>query len=657
MRSLPLSVRLTLLSLLLVLVVAAGLFPTATALFERMAEDNARARVRLAALDAAEEIEQLAEEARTSARLLAERPTLLRLTRAHDRAALELFLERFRSTSHLDGCAVIIDGVPLAAVPPDLPWPALALPAGSDLLIRELSTGPPWAVAIAPVLEHEGTVTVAARRLELHPPEHLETEPAIETRLMAATAETPLAEGEIPPFGYRLRVPLGEGAGLWLEASLAAEEVARAVAPLQRVFAVVVLGAVLLAVLAGVFGGRLLARPLGRLRQAAQTIGSGDLSTPVPAVRGLEAGALSSTMEEMRQRLNTLNLEIRHQSAEAEALLTAIVEGVFAVDEERRIRYLNPQAAQMLGVDIAEATGRFCGDVLNPVGPDGRRPCEDQCPIIHARSRGRSRAVEDLQLTGGRRTVVITSAPAAGPNQVQVMRDETEIEAARRSRDAVLANVSHELKTPLSAQLASIELLRDGLAAMAPDEAQGLVATLERSTLRLSRLVDNLLESVRIETGQATHRREPVSLALVVEEAVAMTRPLIEQRGQHLAIELPEVLPEIVGDPGQLTQVVVNLLANALKYAPAGSAIRIGGGEALGVVTLWIEDAGPGVPPALSASIFDRFRRASTEGEGMGLGLWIAKSIVERHGGQILVGTASAGGARFTLTFPAAEAA
>jgi signal transduction histidine kinase len=203
--------------------------------------------------------------------------------------------------------------------------------------------------------------------------------------------------------------------------------------------------------------------------------------------------------------------------------------------------------------------------------------------------------------------VVITSAPPAGDAaqvqvQVQVLRDETEIETARRSRDAVLANVSHELKTPLSAQLASIELLRDGLGTIAPAQAAQLVAALERSTLRLTRLIDNLLESVRIETGQGTLRRVPVELAVVVEDAAAMTRPLLDQREQELVVELPVATPAVEGDPGQLTQVFVNLLANAHKYAPAGSTIRLGGEAAATAVSVWVEDAGPGVEPAASSS-------------------------------------------------------
>jgi signal transduction histidine kinase len=376
----------------------------------------------------------------------------------------------------------------------------------------------------------------------------------------------------------------------------------------------------------------------------------------VPPAPGAELSALAATLDEMRQRLRSLTSELRHREAEAQALLTGIVEGVFAVDDDRRIRYLNPQAAALLGTAADEAVGRFCGDVLRPASADGGRPCEDRCPIVHARSRGSSRAVEHLELPAGRRTVVITSAPPAGASQVQVMRDETETEAARRSRDAVLANVSHELKTPLSAQLASIELLRDGLGAMETSEATKLVTALERSTLRLMRLVDNLLESVRIETGRATLRRLPVDLAALVEDAAAMTRPLLDQRRQRLEIAHGS-LPAVTGDPGQLTQVLVNLIANAQKYAPDDSVIRIGGSSAGGSVSLWVEDAGPGVPPALSASIFDRFRRAGTEGEGMGLGLWIAKSILERHGGRIGVSDSPAGGARFTLTLPVPEVA
>lgn len=177
--------------------------------------------------------------------------------------------------------------------------------------------------------------------------------------------------------------------------------------------------------------------------------------------------------------------------------------------------------------------------------------------------------------------------------------------------------------------------------------------SLERSTLRLVRLVDNLLESVRIETGQATLRRLPVAPEAVVADAVALTRPLFDQKGQQLSVhEQLGDLAALAADPVQITQVLVNLLANAQKFAPEGSTVGIGGSQDEESISLWVEDAGPGIPPAMSASIFDRFHRAGGEGQGMGLGLWIAKSIVERHGGHLAVSSGFRGGARFTLTFP-----
>jgi signal transduction histidine kinase len=444
-----------------------------------------------------------------------------------------------------------------------------------------------------------------------------------------------------------------------VDVALPAGEVAAALRPLRRTFVLVTLAAAALAVAAGVVAGRRLARPLEALRSAAGRIGAGDLATPVPAAAGAEAGALAATMDDMRRRLLALTAELRRSEAEAQALLSGIVEGVFAVDADRRIRYLNPQAAALLGVEPAAALGRFCGDVLAPRGAEGERPCERDCPIVHARSRGSSRAVEHLEPPAGRRTVVVTSAPPAGPGQVQVIRDETEEEGARRVRDAVFANVSHELKTPLAAQLASIELLLDGLDRLGAEGARPLVRSLERSTLRLTRLIDNLLESVRIDTGQASWSRVPVDLETVAAEAAASTLPLLEQRGQRLEVDLPPALPPVGGDPSQLTQVLVNLLANAHKFAPEGSTIRIGGRADTATVAIWVEDQGPGVPPAVSASIFDRFRRAGRPEagqDGMGLGLWIVKSIVARHGGAVAVGAGAGGGARFTVTLPVLEA-
>jgi signal transduction histidine kinase len=250
---------------------------------------------------------------------------------------------------------------------------------------------------------------------------------------------------------------------------------------------------------------------------------------------------------------------------------------------------------------------------------------------------------------------VITSAGPVAGLQVQVMRDETELEAVRRARDSVLANISHEFRTPLSAQLASVELMLDGLEAMPRERLGELLHSLQRGTLRLTRLIDNLLESVRIESGQLGIRRQSVSLAQVVEDAEDLMGGLLTQRRQALRIAIPGDLPQIMGDAPRLTQVVTNLLANANKFAPEDSEITVGAARADGQVELWVEDAGPGAPELEGAGIFERFYRAADsepDPRGLGLGLWIVKSIVERHGGSVSAGRTAAGSTRFTVRLP-----
>jgi signal transduction histidine kinase len=214
--------------------------------------------------------------------------------------------------------------------------------------------------------------------------------------------------------------------------------------------------------------------------------------------------------------------------------------------------------------------------------------------------------------------------------------------------------VSHEFRTPLAAQLASIELLREGLKTSPPEKLEELVLSLERGTLRLTRLIDNLLESVRIESGQLDVRRQSIELADVVEDARGLVEALLRQRNQPLEVNLPEHLG-LQGDATRLTQVFVNLIANASKFAPEGSPVRIGASVSGNLVSAWVEDAGPGLPEGDAVSIFERFRRGGTqepEPGGLGLGLWISRSIVERHGGTLNAARTPEGFTRFTLILP-----
>jgi K+-sensing histidine kinase KdpD len=312
----------------------------------------------------------------------------------------------------------------------------------------------------------------------------------------------------------------------------------------------------------------------------------------------------------------------------------------------------------MLGIDAKAALGRFCGDVLRPcAGEDGASPCETACPIVAARDRGQAQATEFLQRDAGpRRTTIITSAGMVDGLQVQVMRDETDLEAARRARDSILANISHEFRTPLAAQLASIELLQENLNDLPREQLEELVNSLSRGSLRLTRLIDNLLESVRIESGQLAIRQQDLRLADIVNDAVELVGSLFVQRHQELQVEVAQDLPGLVGDGPRLVQVFVNLLANANKFGPEGSTVRVSARASDGTVQATVDDQGPGVLENGQGSIFERFHRAADqepEPRGLGLGLWIVKSIVERHGGQVAATRTPEGLTRFVVTLPA----
>ncbi|HEX5041315.1 MAG TPA: ATP-binding protein [Candidatus Polarisedimenticolaceae bacterium] len=629
-------------SLALAALAGLGVLGTAASgihVLRRLAADQARARVRAGAAAAVESARVAGDALAAGARVLAERPMLARLLQGGDPAELRAYLARYAAAWGLDGCAVL-RGETVLARTGDLPSPE-TMPPGDAWTVGRDGAGLVL-VACRALPAGEGVRAVTVRRMDPRFAATLARSVGLAVRVLAPDASPPTQERSSTAYlaSWPLRVE-GRVAAL-LQAELPRTEVEGPLRARVRGLALWAALVCLLAVGAGVLLGRRVARPIEGLTLSADRIGRGDLVTPVPRAGGREIGTLAETMEEMRARLMTLTAELRRRGEEVEAVLGGIVEGVFTVDADRRIHFLTPQAAALLGTTPEEAIGRFCGDVLRPLEERAGRPCERDCPILQARFRGSVRRVEHLTTPAGRRTVVITSAsPGEEGRQVQLIRDETETEAVRRLRDGVLANLSHEFKTPLSAQLASLELLRERLGHDVPEDAEELLSALERGTLRLTRLVDNLLESVRLEAGVAAIRRSPVQLDEVIEDAVESTTPLLRQRGQSIEVELPWPLPPLVGDATRLTQVFVNLLANANKYAPEGSTVRVGGSVRDGHALLWVEDDGPGLPPQATRNLFERFVRGRSaagdepEAGGMGLGLWIARSIVERHGGTL----------------------
>jgi two-component system sensor histidine kinase KdpD len=219
-------------------------------------------------------------------------------------------------------------------------------------------------------------------------------------------------------------------------------------------------------------------------------------------------------------------------------------------------------------------------------------------------------------------------------------------------RSSLLSAVSHDLRTPLAAITGAGTMLRDESVKTSPQQRAELLATITEEAERLERLVTNLLDMTRIESGAVKVKREWVPL----EELVASALARLESKLDHRAIttEIPDDLPLISVDPVLFEQVFLNLFENAAKYTPPRSPLEIHAREQAGAIVVEVADRGPGLRPGEEAHIFDKFVRGAraSGGGGVGLGLAICRGIVESHGGTLTAENREGGGALFRITLP-----
>jgi signal transduction histidine kinase len=649
---------------------------------DRFAQAQALARSELAVSSVREYLHRLSESNLVAARTLADRPTLTRLLDGPASPELGLYLNNYCSEMHTAYCVVRGPEGVVVASGTGVYWPEIAAARteqGERFMVGPHAGGPPLLGAAASVTRHPGYEVLMLQTLagEVLIDAGKQSGAAISLQNIS-TYRAPDADPLTPLHAAALtngdhaaaRISaleqyaasavmvnsVGKPVAL-LDARLPASEFDRSAASYRHVMIMVSLLVAVLAGIAGIIYGLWLAAPVVRLAEMARRIGQGDFSRAVPNAAPLELDSLAHAMDDMRGNLIELTSTLRTRESEARAVLAGVVEGVFVTDDQRRIVYANPQFSRTVPGAAKGAIGQFCGDVLHPLLAPAERPCERNCPIIAARAHGVTRAAEQLRLADGsvRSTIVVSAAPAEG-RQVQLLRDETDLEAARRARDSVLGNISHEFRTPLAAQLASIEMLRDGISTLTPAEQGGLLLNVERGVLRLMRLIDNLLESVRIEAGQLSLRDQDVDLEATAREATELLRPLLEQAALEVNIDLAVVGGRPVpGDAQRLQQVFVNLLSNAAKYAPHGTTISIGAQVRDANIEVWVEDAGPGLPEGDPRVLFERFGRgelAEPDAPGLGLGLWIVRSIVERHAGSVRAERTPGARTRFVMTLP-----
>jgi PAS domain S-box-containing protein len=227
-------------------------------------------------------------------------------------------------------------------------------------------------------------------------------------------------------------------------------------------------------------------------------------------------------------------------------------------------------------------------------------------------------------------------------------------EEASQAKSRFLANVSHELRTPLNAVLGYTELLIDGLYGDLPEKAHGVLTRVQVNGRHLLALINDILDLSKIEAGELLIASDPYSVSDLVHAAVTTAEPLAKAKGIALRVSIPEGLPYGTGDERRLTQVLVNLVGNAIKFTDKGSVEVIAGVEG-GRLKIAIKDTGIGISPKDQKLIFEAFQQGSNAvngGNGTGLGLAISKRIVHMHGGTIHVHSALGQGSTFTIDLP-----
>ena len=232
-----------------------------------------------------------------------------------------------------------------------------------------------------------------------------------------------------------------------------------------------------------------------------------------------------------------------------------------------------------------------------------------------------------------------------------------ELENLEQSRRDLVANVSHELKTPIAAIRAHLENLLDGVEQPEPRTMQVMLAQTER----LGRLIEQLLELSRLESGELPLQREEMPLAPIVTQVLSEIEMARSDRGVAVESELPNDLPSVNADRERVHQVLFNLVDNAVRFTPAGGAVTVSAHRHNGSVEVKVADTGVGIPPEHLPRLFERFYRADparSRGDGgTGIGLAIARSVVEAHGGHIRAESELGRGSVFTFDLPVAPAA
>jgi PAS domain S-box-containing protein len=369
-----------------------------------------------------------------------------------------------------------------------------------------------------------------------------------------------------------------------------------------------------------------------------------------------ELAGLNLTLEE-RIKERTLELEevlhqVNREKEKTDRIIREITDGVIVTDRVGKILLINPAARMLLG-------------------SGGNAPSADLSELSHipklaevfansSESETKEIAVDDPNLASPR-VLKAAAAPLKDERgelvgKVAVLHDITSFKEVDRLKSDFVSQVSHELRTPLTSIKGYIDNLKDGIVGVLTEKQIDYLNRMSRNADHLAVLISDLLDVSRIESGKMTVRLTALSLRDLIADVVKSLRPIADEKRLEVVLNEFEGESRIQGDRDKLEQVITNLFVNAIKFTPPGGRITISLQQDEKFVKTSIRDTGIGIPPEKQSRIFDRFYRvepeASSKSNGTGLGLYIARNIVEMHGGRIWLTSEVGNGSEFSFTLP-----
>lgn len=419
----------------------------------------------------------------------------------------------------------------------------------------------------------------------------------------------------------------------------------------------------ILAALLSVFSARRISRPLEEMKHGAEQLAVGRFDAVLPRIKvdhmTVEMAGLANAINRMAEQINQRVRIIIQQRNELEAVFSGMADSVVAIDAQKNIIRMNQAASSLFMLPADTVKGRPAQGVIRNT---------QLLELIDFTLAHNSQQEKEVTVFSGTDPITLqTHAMPLRDDQgvsvgvLLVMNDLTKLNRLENIRQDFVANVSHELKTPITVIKGYIETLLDGALAE-PDTARSFLNVAAAQATRLDAIVDDLLILSRIEdkSGEEKVLTSPATALQVLENAVEACAPLAEENEVQLEVDCAPELAAPMNQP-LLEQAVINLLNNAIAYSPAGSTVRLScraGEKADGssLVHLSVSDKGPGIAKEHLPRIFERFYRCdkarSRDMGGTGLGLAIVKHIVQAHHGTVEVESLLGRGSTFTITLP-----